>query len=141
MTMGTPREATLDREDCLRLLGSHQIARLVSGAAGTHLRPVNYILAAGDILTRADQPIDDGTAVTLEIDELDAVERQGWSVIVHGRAYAISEESVSADARERLAPWAPGPKASWTKIVIDEVSGRWVRAGRERDQLDARGYL
>ena len=59
MTMGTPRHAKLEREDCLRLLGSHQIARLVSGAHGTHLRPVNYILAAGEILTRADQPIDD----------------------------------------------------------------------------------
>ena len=136
-----PHEIVLDAAECMRLLRRLQVGRLVCGEPGRQLRPVSYLVVDDEIVLRADWVIGDGAEVVFEIDELDTVERQGWSVIVTGRSYPVDAEAIDASVREQLVPWAPGPKDSWMRITIDAITGRWVRAGRQQEQVDGRGYL
>ena len=91
------RIEVLDRDRCLELLASGNVGR-VAVIAGREpvIFPVNYALHDGNILFRTAtgtklQSVVWGTRVSFEIDDLDPIEREGWSVAAVG---PVAEESL-----------------------------------------------
>ena len=138
--MDNAEQADLEHTVCVELLRTQRIGRLVyDDAVGAQVRPVNYIVLGEHIVLRMDKSFHDETRVVFEIDSIDTVGDEGWSVIVEGRAFSIPVEPVQHS--EPALPWAPGAKAWSTKIVIDSISGRYVKAQRETRSDSAHGYL
>ena len=135
------QQAAIDADGCLALLGTQQVGRLVFNAPDAQIRPLNYVLDDRDIVMRIDHPLDLPTRVVFEVDQIDPVDCQGWSVIVHGAATVAPLDERDIDIVDRLTPWAEGPKLWTVRIRIENVSGRWVRAGRTYVTFDDRGYV
>lgn len=123
----------LGRDECLDLLRGQQVGRLAVVSHGRPLIfPVNYAMDGEAVVFRtAPGSKFDGAvremAVAFEIDELDVELREGWSVVVAGRA----EEVVSESHRTRLGhlplrPWAAGEKDHWLTIASTSITGRRV---------------
>jgi uncharacterized protein len=127
----------LDRPECLRLLASGGIGRVVVSVAGWDtpiIRPVNYVFdeSSKSVLIRSDlgsklHALLRSTKAAFEIDGTDAAGRQGWSVIITG----VSEEITNPAELRRLEnlglePWAPGHKGHWIRIRSNTVSGRRI---------------
>lgn len=125
----------LSVDECLRLLSSHvpRIGRVSFVADGKPvILPVNYAFFEGCVIFRTDpgaklSAAADTQHVAFEVDAIDPTWREGWSVLVQGRA----EEVVDPEEAERLTllplqPWGPGPKATYVRIMSTEISGRRI---------------
>jgi len=118
--------------ECLRLLGDHHFGRMAfGGPVWPTILPVNYIVEEPNVVIRtapgAKLEFAPMTAVAFEIDEAAPGGEWGWSVLVQGPAFDITEASDSYSARLRaldVTPWAPGRRDHWLKIAIVEISGR-----------------
>ena len=127
----------LDRQECERLLATHQIGRLAVVSEGQpHVVPVNYATPGGAVIVLRTDP---GTIVTeaslrqvaFEVDQIDPEAHVGWSVVVHGFGRDIADAIDAESVRLRelpLATWAPGDRQQWLKITPSEVSGRRLSA-------------
>ena len=122
----------MTREECLGKLAAGSVGRLavVDGDAPDML-PVNYAYTDDGIVVHTDPgtKLEAGSRakVAFEIDEIDEAERTGWSVVVRGHAYDVSETLDDRSERLRAAAvesWAPGPKARTMRVQVDSVSGR-----------------
>lgn len=127
----------LSRDECLELLRTRSVGRLSVVADG---RPdvflVNYAVAddgsvvvrteAGTMLTASGQ-----WWVAFEVDDVDAGARGGWSVVVRGVAFDVTE---TLDARSVhlqnlvVDTWAPGPRARRLAVTPEIVTGRRLNA-------------
>lgn len=131
----------LDRDECIECLGSKRIGRVaVDVDDGSPLVvPVNYALDDETVVFRTGpgskllglrtQPI------SFQVDDADPYRRTGWSVLVRGVAFEIESD----DAVDDPAPWAPGEKAHWVRVMPMEITGR--RVVWSGVAVDARGYL
>lgn len=126
----------LSREECVSLLRSQDVGRLVVVDGGRPLIfPVNYAMdgeapvfrtASGTKLWAASR-----SPVAFEIDAVDGDARTGWSVVVHG----VAQEITAFDARDLQArvyglpvhPWAKGDKPSIVRVVPRLITGRRIR--------------
>ena len=107
----------LDREECLRLLGTATLGRiaLTDGALPVVL-PVNFRVAGDRILVRTSRgtKLDAATrnaVVAFEVDHVDPMYHSGWSVVVTGVAADVetaSEQDVWATPR-----WATVATTGW----------------------------
>ncbi len=103
----------LDRDECLRLLGSHPVGRVaVVVDAGPLIFPVNYALDGDSIVFRSDagskvSGASSGFPMSFEIDGIDEVLHTGWSVVVNG----VGREVVSsmAPSSRGCAHWNSDP--------------------------------
>src|SRR5215472_10284966 len=98
----------LDEAECLRLIGQGGIGRLAySGRYGPTVLPVNYRLYEGTIVFRTaqDSPTDEdlrtGIAdseykVAFEIDDINLVAREGWSVLIQGPLHHVDSDTERA---------------------------------------------
>ena len=135
MTTDRSGLSVLSVDDCMRLLASHvpRVGRI--GFVGDDkpvILPVNYVFHDGTIVFRTDpgaklRAAAVGGQVAFEVDAIDTAWREGWSVLVQGRA----EEVLDADELERLRalplrPWGPGSKASYVRIMTTKISGRRI---------------
>ena len=65
--------------------------------------------------------------MAFEIDDADPEGAWGWSVLVQGPAFDITDEGDACSQRLRLAPvrsFAPGERHHWLKVSALQVSGR-----------------
>jgi nitroimidazol reductase NimA-like FMN-containing flavoprotein (pyridoxamine 5'-phosphate oxidase superfamily) len=130
----------LDIDECLRLLGSAQIGRLgfVDDGAPVIL-PVNYLLDRGTVLVRTAEGSKleaavRGARVAFEVDDFDASKREGWSVLVKGRAAEVWEPSeLDHDRDLPLRPWAAGEKEHFLVVHSSQISGRRITGGDPSD--------
>jgi uncharacterized protein len=126
----------LDRDQCLRLLGSATLGRIgfTSGALPTVL-PVNFHLDRERILVRTGRgsKLDaalQNAVVAFEVDDFDAIYHSGWSVAVTGVATEISDPAeLDAARQEPVARWAPAGDEAVLAISTEFVSGRRITAG------------
>ena len=108
----------IEERECLRLLAGKEVGRLGFTYGGhAEIVPVNYVLD-GDAVVFATGPgtklagAATGASVVFEIDDMDAMSRSGWSVIIHGTAYEVTDFDRPALVEHvralPLNPWAGG---------------------------------
>jgi len=126
---------TLDRAECLALLGTQRLGRiavLVDPAAGPHVVPVNYALFRGSIVLRSipGTKLDRlaTSPVTFEVDSFDPYVRMGWSVIVEGLACKVTGSELDVEELN-LTPLLNRPDSHWVRLTPRSITGRRVTAG------------
>jgi nitroimidazol reductase NimA-like FMN-containing flavoprotein (pyridoxamine 5'-phosphate oxidase superfamily) len=135
-----PTLITLSRDECLELLGSAVIGRVVVpiGAAGRPvIRPVNYAFdtvsqsvvfrsAAGGKL----YALLHAAQAWFEVDAFEPANRTGWSVIIQGVTEPVTDPmEVRRLERLRLHSWVTGTSGQLMRIRARTVSGRRIEAG------------
>jgi nitroimidazol reductase NimA-like FMN-containing flavoprotein (pyridoxamine 5'-phosphate oxidase superfamily) len=124
----------LERDECLRLLAHRRFGRVgvTEGAVPTIL-PVNYWCDGASIYvrttpgTKLDAALRDAI-VAFEVDDVDAFDHAGWSVIVTGVAREVTDRAeLDRLADAPLPRWAPSPDRHVVAIATELVSGRRLR--------------
>jgi uncharacterized protein len=140
-------EATALTEDqCLVLLGSHDLGRLAFDAEGrVEILPVNYGIQGRVIVFRTNAgtklaAVRSGAAVAFEVDGWDPASGVGWSVVAKGRAEEITTNPGRAAEHLRwvpVHPAAPGERWHWIGIMPTEITGRYFRVSAETEGRSA----
>lgn len=128
------RLEVMAEDECARLLAEHSLGRIgVVVDGGPLILPVNYAYHDGRIAIRTDAGTKLSAAalgrVAFEIDGSDPATGTGWSVLVRGTGYdvtdSIDEESEEL-RRTDIHTWAPGDKPNWVRIEPTAVTGRRI---------------
>jgi uncharacterized protein len=96
--------------------------------------PVNFALDRHMVVFRTDEgtKLDAaarGSRVAFEIDGTGTGVHTGWSVLVRGEAIEVTgPEELARLRRLPLAPWAPGAKAHYVRILPAKLTGRRILA-------------
>ena len=121
----------LTREECLRLLGSVPVGRIIyTRQALPAVELVNFALDGGDIVFRTDDGGKLGAAVygavvAFEADSLDLMRHTGWSVTVVGQCQAVTDlREIERLRGTALTPWVPGQRDHYVRIPPTIVNGR-----------------
>ncbi len=123
----------LSQEESLRLLGSTGFGRIgISLGAMPVILPVAFILLGGDIVFRTGEGAKlrtalDDTVVAFQADQADPARREGWSVLVVGRASEVRGADLEALSPVSLTAWAPGEGGHIVRIRPELVAGRRMR--------------
>jgi uncharacterized protein len=128
--------APISPERCRELLKSQNIGRVAWQAAdGPQILPVTYAWHDGTIIFRTSpygvlSELVRPTDVAVEIDELDQESRQGWSVVVQGRAKGVAEpdQLVGMWTVGGVVPWASGIRNVFIQIIPRRITGRALLA-------------
>lgn len=130
--MTGPDLVVLDETACRRRLAANRFGRVaLSVGALPVVFPVHYALLDGDPVFRTDAgtklaAASSGNVLCLEIDEVNAEDHTGWSVLVTGRAEVLSDPETLARAADLpLRPWV-GHGDAFVRIHGEVVSGRLV---------------
>lgn len=126
----------LGREECLRLLATATLGRVgLSSGALPYVLPVNFRLVGDDVVFRTApgtklEAATRNAVVAFEVDHVDVMCHEGWSVMVTGVARAVEDpDELAALGADRIPRWAPGPDGRVVAISTDLVSGRRLVAG------------
>lgn len=135
-----PELRHLDREECLRLITPGGIGRIAwYGMAGPVVLPVNYRVHNGTIVlcTEKDGLLDrdlrtgiEGVEIKVgfEVDRIDEVRREGWSVLIQGPVHHVtSPEEIAEVAASGVRAWAGGARDRYLRITPYQVSGRRIK--------------
>ncbi|WP_285692539.1 pyridoxamine 5'-phosphate oxidase family protein [Actinomadura sp. NBRC 104412] len=121
----------LDFETCRVLLAKTPLGRIVfTDRALPAVQPVNYIVADGDVIIRTSPTsrlahATRDTVVAFEIDDFDATSHTGWSVVVIGKARAVTDPAELTALRALpLRPWAPCERRHYIRIRPQLITGR-----------------
>lgn len=126
----------LTADQCRALLATHRprLGRLAFIADGrAQVFPMNYVAveeriyfltAPGSKLRAAAR----AQEVTFELDDVDEVWREGWSVLAYGRLHEVTDPDEIADVHRRpLRPWAGDAERTHVlRLDVREVSGRRI---------------
>ena len=94
--------------------------------------PVNCVVVDGKIgfRTAGDSMLHElgtGVRVAFEADHVDPVAESGWSVLVRGNLWEVTDHEFRRQLIESgNHPWAPGPIDRWMMIVPSVISGRSI---------------
>lgn len=124
----TLRELT--RDESLRLLQSVSLGRIVfSHHALPAVRPVNHLVADGDVIIRTHlgsavmDAAHQGVVVAYEADDIDPASHLGWSVVVVGVAQVITDPDQLRRFERELQPWIDRPMNQVIRIRPELVTG------------------
>ncbi|MGW7543231.1 pyridoxamine 5'-phosphate oxidase family protein [Streptomyces sp. NPDC054770] len=104
----------------------------VSTALGPVIVPVNYSVVDGTIAFRtvrgATPSLASRRPVAFEVDRIDDVFSQGWSVLVRGHAHLVTYlgEQLRLAEQASSTPWAGGRRDLWVRIDPFAVTGRRI---------------
>jgi nitroimidazol reductase NimA-like FMN-containing flavoprotein (pyridoxamine 5'-phosphate oxidase superfamily) len=135
-----PIVEALDEAESLSLIAAGGVGRIgYTGRFGPAVLPVNYDLYERTIVFRTGlhspmvEDLRTGIAdaeykVAFEIDRIQPVTQEGWSVLVQGSAHFVdSEEELAPIARLGVQAWAGGPKEQFIRIIPQRITGRRIR--------------
>jgi nitroimidazol reductase NimA-like FMN-containing flavoprotein (pyridoxamine 5'-phosphate oxidase superfamily) len=134
---------------CLQRLREHTIGRIgiVIHYAPVVL-PVNYRLvetvglALLAVRTRPDNVIEGGgPQAAFEIDDIDPIHQQGWSVLVRGTLHRLDPEAADFKNRFDPHPWLVADRDAWLIIEPVAITGRRLHPATREWAFDVRGYL
>lgn len=131
----------LTRDECFVLLRTVEIGRVAvsRGDRAPLVIPVNFAVNGEAVVfrTNAGTKLDAVATgpIAFEADGIDPFRRQGWSVLLEGRAYVATHWEVG---HLDVAPWAGGRRDHWVRLVPTEVTGRMIEVLPE--PTDPRGY-
>ena len=121
----------LDEAECLRLLASGMIGRVVfTDSALPAAQPVTYLLDGEEVLFRTGgggklAAAARGAVVAFQVDEIDPSTRTGWTVLGVGEAYEVLVPRRLAELADRMpVPWAPGRTAHTIAVPLQRLTGR-----------------
>jgi hypothetical protein len=121
----------LPRGECIRLLGSVPVGRIVyTRQALPAVELVNFTLVDGDIVIRTDAEgklaaATRGAVVAFEADSLDVDRHTGWSVTVVGQARAVTGDRDICRLKRLVPPsWGTGDRDHFLRIAPVIVNGR-----------------
>jgi hypothetical protein len=125
----------LSEYQCGELLASRDLGRIAFPLGeDTEIFPVNYSTDGTIVVFRtgAGTKLDQSTVtrVAFEVDEWDADEKVGWSVVLKGVAEEVTRgtDPFSTALRSRpVVPLAPGEHDYWIAIYPATISGRRFR--------------
>lgn len=125
-------EIELDRLECLRLLGSVSICRVgVTIGALPAILPVGFVLrgdllligsVAGPVLRAAFAD----AVVAVEADQIDEADHSGWSVLVRGRSFEVTDPAQIAAAAAIGPPGWAGSDGHLVAVHAHTVSGHRI---------------
>jgi nitroimidazol reductase NimA-like FMN-containing flavoprotein (pyridoxamine 5'-phosphate oxidase superfamily) len=125
----------LDREECLQLLGSVRVGRLVfTENALPAVHPVNFRLHDGDVAIRVAtgaklEAAARNYVVAFQADDLEPDLRLGWTVTVVGHAERITDiNEVVELSGTLLQPWVDGRRDHFVRVRSEKVTGRRLRS-------------
>jgi nitroimidazol reductase NimA-like FMN-containing flavoprotein (pyridoxamine 5'-phosphate oxidase superfamily) len=125
----------LDEHECLRLVDTVRVGRVaIARGAVPAVFPVTFARVGGDIMfftgpgTKLDAA-QEGRLVSFEVDEIDPLAEQGWSVLIVGKAELASEASRTRAQALGLYSWAAGERRALVRIRPEFVSGRRILLG------------
>jgi nitroimidazol reductase NimA-like FMN-containing flavoprotein (pyridoxamine 5'-phosphate oxidase superfamily) len=119
--------------ECRRLIAPGGIGRVAfSTASGPVVLPVNFTVVGTSIVIRTDPGTliethgDDRAA--FEVDHVDEVLREGWSVLIRGQAHRVLQPGELRHVQEEatVAPWVSGTRDVYVRIVPDRITGRRI---------------
>lgn len=129
-----PVPTELHGQECLRLIEPGGVGRVAFELAGRlTVVPVNFIVHDGGIVfrtaaTTAIGRYGDGT-VAFEVDRIDEVTEEGWSVLISGIARQLDREQCTAlGTTADVLPWAGGAREIHVLITPTRITGRAIRA-------------
>ena len=123
----------LDRDDCLRLMRSVSLGRVVfTDRALPAIQPVHFVFDGDDVIIL--MPPDSklvsatrGAVVAFEADAFEPGSCSGWSVTVIGEARAVrAATEIERLSRLPLRSWAPEGLGYFVRIRGEYVSGRRI---------------
>ncbi|MFI7120375.1 pyridoxamine 5'-phosphate oxidase family protein [Amycolatopsis sp. NPDC049868] len=124
----------LDREQCLGLLRTVRVGRLVFVEdCLPAVQPVNFRLKGDHVVIRVAggaklAAATGNTVVAFQADELEPDLRTGWSVTVVGHANLITDVTELVDVSGTwLEPWVDGRREHFIRIQAEKVTGRRLR--------------
>lgn len=139
--MGKDRHGldVLDRQECLALLGSVPVGRLgLSIDALPVIVPVNFVLDGDRIIigtgegSKFDAAVA-GVVVCFEADYWDPLDHHGWSVLVQGPTWVVTDErDLERCRRLPLRPWGQPEDLRYVAIGVEVLSGRRLNRVHER---------
>lgn len=139
---GTRRRVVerLDEAECLRLLGTGGLGRLVySSRYGPMALPVEYKLHEGSVVFRTaqdtytDEDLRTGIAhaeynVAFEIDQFDLETREGWTVLIRGSAHHMDTEAERTSIiGAGVESWIEGEPEHVIRIIPARIWGHRIR--------------
>lgn len=122
----------LTEGQCRDLLCTEQIGRVgISVGALPAIFPVNYCVVGGDIFFRTAEGTKlrtalEGGVVGFEVDHVDSVKRDGWSVLVVGIAREVGKDAIPPLSEVELALWAGSGRTHLVQIHPELISGRRI---------------
>lgn len=120
--------------ECEQLLANRSIGRIALMAAGEPLiLPVLFQYVHGTIVFRTapGEKLDaawQNAAAAFEIDDWDASNRTGWSVLARGQTETVNDDAQIAELESLgLEEWVPDSQHStWVRIRPVEITGRRI---------------
>jgi transcriptional regulator with XRE-family HTH domain len=132
-----PVPESLTPAQCRGYLGASGVGRMVfTGPRGPEAIPLNYATLDGDVVVRTGRHTSlvaraDQSRVSFEVDDLDEVLAEGWSVMANGVARVVTAPSELETVRSLgIEPWAGGAKDTYVRIAVTEMTGRRIRISR-----------
>lgn len=123
----------LSNDECWRLVRLAAVGRLavVGEDGGPEIYPLNIAADGESVVFRTDSgsklaALHRSPSVAMELDGLDYDARDGWSVLIVGRASEIGGQELIDARRLPLAPWAVGEKARWFRLKATRITGRRI---------------
>jgi hypothetical protein len=130
-----PAPRQLSRDECLRLMASVPVGRIIyTRRALPAVDLVNFTLDRGDIIIRTDRSgtlagATRGAVVAFEADSLDPAGQADWSVTVIGQSSEVTDaDEISRLERMGLSSWAPGQQQNFIRISPGILTGRQLCA-------------
>jgi uncharacterized protein len=139
-TMDDEYDITIDELDeatCWRLAaraGFGRIGFVLDDEIMVH--PVNFAVTDGQVVFRTSGDTrlaraGNGSRVAFETDHIDRAAESGWSVMIRGRLWDVTDRPETANWHRLLVrPWAPPPREVWMTIQPSAVTGRMIHRQR-----------
>lgn len=135
---GPPRSAELEeltQEECRAYVAAGGVGRFLydDDSRGPVAVPVNYKMDGADVVFRTSSPnmVKKGAGqqkASFDVDHLDDVLGEGWSVLLSGTADVIAEPGDLAKAEGLgIEPWAGGDRNTYVRLVPSQITGRRIR--------------
>ncbi|WP_454345464.1 pyridoxamine 5'-phosphate oxidase family protein [Streptomyces canus] len=128
-----PQLHDLGPDECRARLSTHGVGRVaVSTPDGPAVLPVNYAVVDDAIVFRtrpgSAPAAAVGADVAFEVDHVNEIMSQGWSVLAVGPARAVTDpdEVRRLADRARTDPWAGGERELWVSIRPRSLTGRRI---------------
>ena len=127
-----PHLDVLSSEECEAHLAGGGVGRLVFLAPqGPVALPVNFRFLDGDVVfcTRAEGVLAAaaGSTVSFEVDHIDEVMSEGWSVLITGRAQLVDDPAQLEQLAELgIEPWPGGHRNAVMRVGAETISGRAI---------------